>query len=303
MLGIGLGVNAIQQGLVSDSSGLPPGAIAYADFKNGTYYYGGNALSDFLTENTDWGSFNPALIVPNIGLYKISNSNQPVIASALASALLVSGFTAVATIYLSGVFDFGVVNLPDYDTEVYFSLNSDGMTTRVFVKDTENVAGSIPAVSMHRVAMTYNNGRAAMSIDGNSVIVQDAAESLTLNAIVINGAYVVSDLTFYPAKSDGDTQTLATLNLAALPVNSVAPAISGTAQVGQTLTCSAGTWTNADSTHFQWIQNAVGVAQDADSNYVAQVSDEGSNVTCDVFAENATGFAHYGVASDTIVPA
>jgi hypothetical protein len=38
-----------------------------------------------------------------------------------------------------------------------------------------------------------------------------------------------------------------------LPVNSVAPAISGTVRQGYTLTCSSGTWSNTpDSYSYQW---------------------------------------------------
>jgi hypothetical protein len=45
---------------------------------------------------------------------------------------------------------------------------------------------------------------------------------------------------------------------AAAPTNTILPAVSGTAQVGQTLTAFAGVWTGSPSFTYQWQQDAAG---------------------------------------------
>lgn len=74
--------------------------------------------------------------------------------------------------------------------------------------------------------------------------------------------------------------------------NTAAPAISGQAQVGQTLTASQGTWSgNPTSFHYQWLRcDAAGssctpVGTDA-ATYALTDADAGSTIRVDVSAEN-----------------
>lgn len=60
-------------------------------------------------------------------------------------------------------------------------------------------------------------------------------------------------------------------------VNTVAPTISGTGTVGQTLTRTAGTWTGADSVSGEWRRDSVGIGSTA-STYVLQAADAGTFV-------------------------
>lgn len=76
----------------------------------------------------------------------------------------------------------------------------------------------------------------------------------------------------------------------AVPTNSVAPAISGTAQVGQTLTVSAGTWAGGGITYTrQWRRGATNIAGATGTTYVPQVADIGAAITCRVTATNNAG--------------
>lgn len=76
---------------------------------------------------------------------------------------------------------------------------------------------------------------------------------------------------------------------APLPVNTVAPVVSGTAQVGQTLTCSTGTWTNSPTGYsYQWKSNGSNVGADQDA-YVTVADDVGNTIQCVVTASNADG--------------
>lgn len=84
------------------------------------------------------------------------------------------------------------------------------------------------------------------------------------------------------------------------PSNTVAPAITGTLEVGQTLTCSDGTWTGtATITYsYQWKRGVTNIGADQNT-YVAVYADIGQNITCTVTATNAYGSASQ--VSNTVV--
>jgi hypothetical protein len=76
----------------------------------------------------------------------------------------------------------------------------------------------------------------------------------------------------------------------AVPSNTVLPAISGTEAVGETLTCSTGTWTGSPSSYaYTWENENVDIGGETSNTYVLQASDEGDTLTCGVIATNATG--------------
>jgi hypothetical protein len=77
-----------------------------------------------------------------------------------------------------------------------------------------------------------------------------------------------------------------------LPVNTVAPVVSGTAVVGQTLTTTNGTWTNSPSSFsYQWFRGATPVGTNS-VNYTPLPADAGQSITCIVTATNADGSAN-----------
>lgn len=73
------------------------------------------------------------------------------------------------------------------------------------------------------------------------------------------------------------------------PVNTLAPAITGTVAVGQTQTASTGTWTGANSFVFQWTRDGVPIVGATASTYVLQAADDLRNIACAVMAINAHG--------------
>lgn len=83
------------------------------------------------------------------------------------------------------------------------------------------------------------------------------------------------------------------------PVMTAAPVISGTAEVGETLTCSTGTFTGTGNTYdYQWFANGLAV-QDATSNTVElTTADVGKIFSCRVMATNAGGNA-FGFSNTT----
>jgi len=78
--------------------------------------------------------------------------------------------------------------------------------------------------------------------------------------------------------------------LSAPPGNTTAPAISGTAQVGQTLTVSNGTWTGTGLSYArQWLRGGTNIAGATNATYVLQAADEGTLISCRVTATNTGG--------------
>lgn len=77
------------------------------------------------------------------------------------------------------------------------------------------------------------------------------------------------------------------------PVNTALPAITGTAQVGQTLNGSTGTWTSKTSITYvrAWLANGVVIAGATAATYVPVAGDVGKTITERVTATNANGSA------------
>lgn len=74
------------------------------------------------------------------------------------------------------------------------------------------------------------------------------------------------------------------------PVNTVAPAVTGTATVGQTLTTTNGTWTGAPAPTFtyQWFRSpSTSISGATSSTYVLVAADAGFGIFCQVRATNS----------------
>lgn len=71
------------------------------------------------------------------------------------------------------------------------------------------------------------------------------------------------------------------------PVNSVAPAITGTQTQGQTLTCSNGTWSKSPSYTYQWKRSGVAIDGATAATRVLAAGDVGATLTCVVKATNS----------------
>jgi hypothetical protein len=97
----------------------------------------------------------------------------------------------------------------------------------------------------------------------------------------------------------------ATANVAGIaPVNTVAPAVSGTATIGSTLTTSDGTWTGTPTPTFayQWQRVTTNISGATSSTYVVQLADAGNTIRCVVTATNVAGSASANTANTASVP-
>jgi len=77
-----------------------------------------------------------------------------------------------------------------------------------------------------------------------------------------------------------------------LPVNTVAPAVTGTATVGQVQTCAPGTWLNAPTFTYLWKRRGrgdAGITGATTATYTLAAVDSGYQVECEVIAANAGG--------------
>lgn len=91
-----------------------------------------------------------------------------------------------------------------------------------------------------------------------------------------------------------------------VPVNTVIPAITGTAQEGELLTCSTGTWNNVPTGYtYQWLLDGVEIVAATSSTYTPVTGDVGGVLTCEVTASNAVGDSDPVLSNPTatIIPA
>lgn len=84
------------------------------------------------------------------------------------------------------------------------------------------------------------------------------------------------------------------------PVLTAAPVVSGTEEVGETLTCTNGTFTGAETItySYQWFANGVAVSGATASTYELKASDLNKVFMCRVMAKNNGGYA-FGFSNTT----
>ncbi len=86
----------------------------------------------------------------------------------------------------------------------------------------------------------------------------------------------------------------------AAPNNTSAPSASGTAAVGQTLSCSNGSWSGVTPIKYtyQWLRDGSSIGGSTGSTYVVQSGDQGHGLSCEVTATNTNG--HASAKSNTL---
>ena len=92
------------------------------------------------------------------------------------------------------------------------------------------------------------------------------------------------------------TSSFVSVNATSAPVNTVAPAVSGTAKQGQTLTTTTGTWTGGGITYlYLWYRcdagetNCASISGATATTYIATASDVGHYILSIIVATNSSG--------------
>jgi hypothetical protein len=86
------------------------------------------------------------------------------------------------------------------------------------------------------------------------------------------------------------------------PASTAAPALMGTAAVGQVLTCSQGSWLH-EPTYllYQWLRNGTVIAGQTGTTYTLQAADQDRSITCSVTAGNGAG-ATIATSKAVVIP-
>jgi len=153
------------------------------------------------------------------------------------------------------------------------------------------------------VEMNYVPGSAT---DARLTALQASGEVLSMRVTFPNDVKITfpGKVSTYEASTPVDDRMTITATMkvcgqpvqaaAAAPANTVLPAISGIAQVGQTLTAWEGVWTNAPSFAYQWQQDDTGWANIAGAvgkTYAPVVGNVGNALRVIVTGTNTAGSA------------
>ena len=104
--------------------------------------------------------------------------------------------------------------------------------------------------------------------------------------------------------ADGNQVVPIQATVVAAPLNTTVPAVTGTPTVGQTLTCSTGTWSYTPTTYaYQWLADGSALAGQTGATHTIAAAEAGHALTCQVTATNPGGSASAtSTATDPVKP-
>lgn len=118
-----------------------------------------------------------------------------------------------------------------------------------------------------------------------------SGETASTYTIVVGDAGLAITCRVTASNAVGGTPTVATSNIItvlSVPTNSIAPSLSGTPQVGGTLTANTGAWAFSPTFTYLWKRNGTSISVTTPS-YVVQSADQGTQLTCTVTGTNSSG--------------
>jgi hypothetical protein len=147
---------------------------------------------------------------------------------------------------------------------------------------TENAITNLQLTNSFKV---YATNRSTALVGAYSVKVQCVNN---LGTVV----YDEYETTMYWTTPGNDLANIAQATyVTAEPTISGAPAVTGAASAGSTLSCATGTWSGATSITRAWLRNGTAIPGATGATYVTAAADIGTSVSCRVTATNAAGSA------------
>jgi hypothetical protein len=190
------------------------------------------------------------------------------------------------------------------DAKVYYVDNDDTGGGQVSVVSGGTLTNASSAITKAIGISTDANGNMWVATASQLSVVPFNGTSLNFagmftvlsnptNAIYYTGE-TDSSGNYYYASTSLVVEVAITGGLPSAPVNTVAPAITGTPQVGDVLTSSTGTWTGSPSSFtyaYQWKANGTAISGATASTYTLISSEAGQTITVTVTATNSVGSA------------
>ncbi len=160
-----------------------------------------------------------------------------------------------------------------------------------------NARGDASIVRSAVAALAAGATATKATLDTIPVADQRGSGNMTSLAVLDGRAWVANG-----SDNSGDSDLRARAVLADVPVNSAPPQLSGSPVVGQTLSCSLGTWSGTPALARQWLRGGVPVGGQTGETYALTSADLGTQVACRVTATGADGQAEATSAAVVPVP-
>jgi hypothetical protein len=220
-----LDVSLFLLGLNVSEHALPNGTepLIFLDFKNGIYTSSGVsvAVTTLLTQNADWGTWNPAtMISAGVGITG-AGPPSPVLTGD-AFDLVATGATILMSfsgtdVNANSALRFEMVDdLNAYNTYYYTRLSfHSGVTNnigdQVAADETEPTLSGVA----HQAALTMTDGKISRSVDGAAITTINPAApwspAPTVMGFIVGSGMILESVGLYPAQPDADLPMLSTL--------------------------------------------------------------------------------------------
>lgn len=186
-----------------------------------------------------------------------------------------------------------VIKTADYTLEV-----ADGQKTRILAQTSSSMKITLPGTSVIPVT---SEAVTVMRLGPGTVQIVPANGVTLLPSSVISIEAQYGAVFLHPIQTNTWLAEVGGNILAGQgPTNSVRPAVTGTAVVGNVLTCSTGTWTVDGTKTYQWFADAVAIGSATSSTYTLQTAQIGKLVHC-VVTNTVTGYPPVSVVSNGVV--
>ena len=154
---------------------------------------------------------------------------------------------------------------------------------------TANVSFTAPASNGGATITSYT---ATSSPGGRTgTLSQAGSGNITVTGLTAGTAYTFTVTATNSVGTSAASGASNSITTSSVPVNTVAPVVSGTATEEQTLTATTGTWTGTPTYAYRWQRAGVDISGATSSTYRLVSADVGSAIRCVVTATNSAGSA------------